>query len=165
MPLTCDDAPADHPLSIVEYMASCNGWEFSRTIDDEITLAVAGKRTDYLASFRWLEDIRVLHFACAFQMRAPSAHLTELQQLIGSVNELLWLGHFDLWDQSGLIMFRHSLLLTGGVSTSAQQCEALLGAALESCERYYPALQFVVWAGKSAREALDAVMIDVTGKA
>jgi hypothetical protein len=53
----------------------------------------------------------------------------------------------------------------GGVSTSAPQCEAVLGAALDSCERYYPALQFVVWAGKSAREALDAAMLDTVGEA
>ena len=29
-----------------------------------------------------------------------------------------------------------------------------LKAALEACERYYQAFQFVVWAGKAAQEAL-----------
>ena len=62
-------------------------------------------------------------------------------------------------------MFRHALLLLGGVSTSPPQCEAVLGAALNSCERYYPALQFVVWAGKSAREAMDAAMFETAGEA
>jgi hypothetical protein len=41
----------------------------------------------------------------------------------------------------------------------------MLGSALDTCERYYPALQFVVWAGKSAREAVDAVMFETCGKA
>jgi len=88
-----------------------------------------------------------------------------VRQLLGSINEQLWIGHFDVWDESGVVMFRHALLLTGGVSTSAPQCEAVLGAALDSCERYYPALQFVVWAGKSAREAMDAAMFETAGEA
>ncbi len=164
MPLSTG-APASHPLSIVEHMATRNGWEFSHAVDDEITLAVTGKRTNYLASFRWMEHIRVLHFACAFELKVPTVRLTEMQQLVGAINEQLWIGHFDVWDESSLIMFRHSLLLTGGVSTSAQQCEAVLGAALESCERYYPALQFMIWAGKSPREALDAALLDAAGEA
>ena len=62
-------------------------------------------------------------------------------------------------------MFRHALVLAGGVDASNQQCEALLATALEACERYFPAFQFVVWAGKSAREALDAAMFETSGQA
>jgi hypothetical protein len=62
-------------------------------------------------------------------------------------------------------MFRHALLLSGGGSASDRQCEAVLGTALDSCERYFPAFQFVVWAGKSAREAMDSVMFETSGEA
>jgi hypothetical protein len=158
-------AALDDPLAVVERMAIGNEWDFSRTVQDEITLAIAGEQTNYQASFSWMEDIRILHIACAFEMNVPSSRLLEVQQLIGSINEQLWIGHFDVWDQNGLVMFRHSLLLTGGISTSAHQCEAVLGAALDSCERYFPALQFVVWAGKSAREALAAAMFETVGEA
>ena len=65
------------------------------------------------------------------------------------MNEQLWIGHFDLWTQDGMVMFRHALVLAGGVEATGQQCEALLGSALEACERYFPAFQFVVWAGKA----------------
>jgi hypothetical protein len=166
MPLIPDAVvQADHPLAVVEFMARANNWEFLRTVDDEITLAVAGKQTNYQASFSWMEDIRVLHFACAFELKVPSPRLVQVRQLLGWINEQLWIGHFDVWDQSGVVMFRHSLLLIGGISTSAPQCEAVLGAALDSCERYYPALQYVVWAGKSAREAIDAAMFETAGEA
>ena len=63
------------------------------------------------------------------------------------INEQMWIGHFDVWTQNGVVMFRHALLLTGGGSASDRQCEAVLGTALDSCERYFPAFQFVVWAG------------------
>jgi hypothetical protein len=153
------------PLAAVERMAIRNDWDFSRAEDDEILLDIAGAQTNYQASFSWMEEIRVLHIACAFEMNVPSARLPEVQQLISSINEQLWLGHFDVWGQNGLVMFRHALLLIGGISTSARQCEAVLGAALDSCERYYPALHFVVWSGKSAREALDAAMFETAGEA
>jgi hypothetical protein len=62
-------------------------------------------------------------------------------------------------------MFRHALVLSGGVTASGRQCEALLSCALDACERYFPAFQFVVWAGKDAREALDAAMFETAGEA
>jgi hypothetical protein len=74
-------------------------------------------------------------------------------------------GHFDLWKQDGMVMFRHALVLAGGVEASGTQCEAMLGTATETCERYFPAFQFVVWAGKTARDALDAVMFETSGEA
>jgi hypothetical protein len=41
----------------------------------------------------------------------------------------------------------------------------LLSNALDACERYYPAFQFVVWAGEGAGEALEAAMFDTAGHA
>jgi hypothetical protein len=81
------------------------------------------------------------------------------------INEQLWLGHFDLWIQDGIVMYRNALVLAGGVPATGGQCEALLATALDACERYFPAYQFVVWAGKPAREALDAAMFETAGEA
>ena len=38
-------------------------------------------------------------------------------------------------------------------------------AAIAACERYYQAFQFVIWAGRSAREALDAALFETAGEA
>ncbi len=43
--------------------------------------------------------------------------------------------------------------------------KSMLVGAIHACERYYPAFQFVVWAGKSAGEALTAAMFDTEGEA
>ena len=98
-------------------------------------------------------------------MRVPDPRLTDVQQLVALINEQLWIGHFDIWMQNGVVMFRHALVLTGGVAASDRQCEALLGSAIDACERYFPAFQFVVWAGKSAREAMDSAMFETSGRA
>jgi hypothetical protein len=98
-------------------------------------------------------------------MKVPETRLAEVQQLIAMINEQLWIGHFDVWTQNGVIMFRHALVLAGGVAASGQQCEAVLGTGLDTCERYFPAFQFVIWAGKSAREAMDSAMFETAGQA
>ena len=58
----------------------------------------------------------------------------------------------------------HALVLAG-VEASRQQCASVLETALDACERYFPAFQFVLWAGKPAREALDAAMFETSGEA
>jgi hypothetical protein len=112
-----------------------------------------------------MHDIEALHLACAFEFKVAERVRSETQQLIAMINEQLWVGHFDLWQQDGLVMYRHALVLAGGVGASNGQCEAMLGIGLDACERYYPAFQFVVWAGKPAREALDAAMFETAGEA
>ena len=155
----------DNPLAVVESMALRNDWSFERSVEDEIAIGVAGKLVNYQVSFTWMDAIRVLHFACAFEVKIPEPRLAEMQRLVARVNEQMWIGHFEIWSQDGTVMFRHSLLLDGGVSTSDRQCEAVLGRALEACEHYFPAFQFVIWAGKSARDAMDAVMFVTSGEA
>ncbi len=109
--------------------------------------------------------IEALHIACAFELKVPERCQLEVQRLIALINALQWVGHFDLWPEDGLVMYRHALVLAGGVDASHQQCEVLLSAAIEACERYYPAFQFVVWAGEGAREALEAAMFETAGQA
>jgi hypothetical protein len=159
------EQPQGNPLEVVERVAATNGWSFERAGEDEITILATGKWTDYQVSYTWMYDIEALHLACAFELKVPERCRSEVQQLISLINEQMWVGHFDLWTQDGLVMYRHALVLAGGVEASGRQCEALLATALDACERYFPAFQFVVWAGKPARTALDAAMFDTQGQA
>ncbi|MDO8981392.1 MAG: YbjN domain-containing protein [Afipia sp.] len=153
------------PLSVVEEIASTNDWSFERSGQDEITILTQGQWTDYQLSFTWMGDIDALHLACAFDIKIPEARRSEVQRLIAAINEQLWIGHFDVWLTTGSIMYRQALILPGGMTASPAQCELMLDGALHACERYYPALQFVVWAGKTAAEAMSAAMFDTAGEA
>ena len=154
-----------NPLDVVERVAASHGWSFERAGEDEITLLVTGKWSDYQISYTWMFDIEALHLACAFEIKVPERCRTEVQLLISLINEQMWVGHFDLWPADGLVMYRHALVLAGGVEATGRQCESVLGTALDACERYFPAFQFVVWAGKPAREALDGAMFETQGQA
>lgn len=153
------------PLSVVEDIASSNDWTFERSGQDEITIISRGQWTDYQLSFTWMGEIDALHLACAFDIKIPEQRRAEAQRLIAAINEQLWVGHFDLWTATGSIMYRQALLLPGGIVASPAQCEMMLEGALHACERYYPSLQFVVWAGKTAAEAMTAAMFDTVGEA
>src|SRR6185312_12999193 len=138
----------NHPLAVVEDIAAHNNWSFERSGDDEITIVSKGEWTDYQLSFTWMPEIEALHLACAFDMKIPPARRPEVQRLIASMNE-----------------HRQALVLPGGLTASTAQCESMLAGAIHACERYFPAFQFVVWAGKSPEEAMAAAMFDVEGEA
>jgi hypothetical protein len=62
-------------------------------------------------------------------------------------------------------MFRHTVLLRGSSGASVEQLEDLVDIARSECERFFPAFQFVLWAGRSPREALEAAMLETVGEA
>ena len=154
-----------NPVDVIEHIAALNDWAFERAGDDEITISVAGGWCDYHVSFSWMEEKEAIHLACAFDLKVPEPRKLEILKLISGVNEQLWMGHFDLWSKEGVIMFRQALLLSGGAEPSNAQVEGLLLTAIEACERYFQAFQFVVWAGKSAPDALATVLFETHGEA
>jgi hypothetical protein len=70
-----------------------------------------------------------------------------------------------LSSEDGMPMFRHTLLLRGAGPASVEQLEDLVDISVSESDRYYPAFQFVIWGGKTPKEALDAALIEVVGEA
>jgi hypothetical protein len=166
MALTNPAYDAQHnPVDVVERLATTHDWAFSRASDDEVTILVNGQWSDYQVSFTWMPDVEALHLACAFELKVPERRRSEVTELTALINEQLWVGHFDAWLNDGIIMFRHAIVLTAGLTATDGQCEAVLSIALDACERHYQAFQFVVWAGKSPRQALDSIMFETSGEA
>jgi hypothetical protein len=153
-----------NPVDLVEHIATIHDWAFERSAPDELTLSVEGSWCDYHLSLTWRDDLEALHLACAFDCKVSKVKLNQVYRLIAMINEQLWLGHFDLWKDDGMLLYRHGLLLAGA-NTHVSQCEALLHGALEACERYYQTFQFLLWAGKSPEDALAATMLETQGQA
>ncbi|MGE6741654.1 YbjN domain-containing protein [Allorhizobium pseudoryzae] len=153
-----------NPVDMIEFVAASNDWTFERAGEDEIAMTVAGHWTDYHISFSWMEEFEALHLACAFDIRVPDARVNEVIRLLSHVNGQVLMGHFDLWRQEDVVIFRQSLLLAGGAEPTNQQVEVLLSNALETCETYYQAFQFVVWSGMDAKKAMEAVLFETVGE-
>lgn len=154
-----------NPVDMIEFVAASNDWTFERSGEDEIAMTVAGHWTDYHVSFSWVEDFEALHLACAFDLKVPEQRVNEILRLLSHVNGQTLMGHFDLWRQEDVVIFRQSLLLAGGAEPTNQQVEVLLSSALEACENYYQAFQFVVWSGMEAKAAMECVLFETVGEA
>ena len=126
---------------------------------------ISGEWRDYHVSLNWRDDISGLHMACSLDLRVSPDKRGAVREVMGLVNEQLWSGHFDMWLEDGTVLFRDSLLLCGGATATPEQCETLLRLALEACERFFPAFQYVIWAGKEPREAVEACLFETHGTA
>ena len=154
-----------HPLDLLERTVEDNGWPFERQGRDELNLSIAGRWCDHHFSFAWREELQSLHLSSAFDMRITGeTRRADVAALLMYVNARLWIGHFDLWQEDGTVVFRHAMIFPEAM-ISPQQCEAMLNLAVEACEYYYPAFQFVLWGGKTAEEAIAAAVLECQGQA
>jgi hypothetical protein len=160
-----DSTTVANPLDLVEQVISANDWIFDRRSDSDMAAEAPGKWGDYGLYFCWSDEISVMHFSCAFDLKAPQKRRAALYELLAKANEKLWIGHFGMDEETGAPIFRHAILLRGAPSASAESIEDLVDIALTECERFFPAFQFVLWGGKSPDEALEAAMLECVGEA
>src|SRR3546814_3476536 len=119
----------------------------------------------------WSSDVcssdLVLQFLAFPDIRVPDDRRTALYEAIGLVNEQLWICHFELWSSSGILLYRHAALIDGAEegTLSLAAAELLIESAIDECERFYPVFQFVLWGGKTPREAIAAALIETQGEA
>ena len=154
-----------NPLDRIEELAMTNDWMIERDGDDEVNMIVEGGWADLHLCINWHRELEGLHLACTFDLKIPAARRDEVSRLASLINEQLYFGHFDVWRREGVVLFRNGLLLSGGAEATRSQCEALVRLALESCERYFPTFQFVIWAGKTAEDALQSSLLETVGEA
>lgn len=162
---TIAQAEASHPVDAIEAIANINDWEYERTSEDELVVETKGNWSTYTVSFNWMEEIASIHVSCAFELPVPPARMAETERLLRRINEQLWIGHFDMWESDRIILFRHSHVVAEDEDLSPQVGQHLIQAALTSCDQYYQAFQFVVWAGRTAQEAMTATMFETVGEA
>lgn len=115
----------------------------------------------------WRPEDQVLQFLAFPDIKVGPDKRAAIYEALSLINEQLWLGHFEIWSGSGLVVFRHSTILDAreDEGLSLEQAEAIAEAAVEECERFYPVFQFVLWGGKSPSEAISAALIDTHGEA
>ncbi len=162
--ITEDELPIN-PLDLVEELVAANEWPFQRSGEDEIIVEITGHWCSYRLFFVWQGDFSAMQFACRLDIRVPESRRGKMFELLALVNERLWLGHFDLSGEDNTPVFRQASLLRGTASASPEQIEDLVEIALVECERFYPAFQTLIWAGKSPEEALASAIIEPVGEA
>ena len=154
-----------NPLDLLEEFVSANDWRYDRASDSELTFEIQGRWCDHRMCFYWAENVSAIFFSCRLDQKVPQARRSQVRDLLAAMNENLWLGHFDLTSEDATSMFRHTLPLRGASGASVEQLEDLVDTALTECERFYPALQLVLWGGRTVAEALAVAQMDTVGEA
>ena len=163
---TDHEAEAAAPIDMLEAYYDAHGWENERH-DDEIVAQVKGSWTTYELRALWREDDSVLQFLAFPDIKVTDDRRAAMFETMALVNEQLWIGHFELWSSSGVLLFRHAAMIEGedGGTLSLAAAELLVETAVEESERFYPFFQFVLWGGKTPKEALAAALIETQGEA
>ena len=154
------------PMDLVEaIVGSDDRFNVERADDGDVQFCFKSVWTEAAGYFSYRDELPALLFTLGFDLVAKPDELHAATRLAGLINENLWLGHFDVWSDDGSIIFRHALPMIGRDEISAGEVQALLAAALDAAERFYPAFKFVVEQGHSPEEAVAAAMFEIAGEA
>lgn len=154
-----------HPIDIVENIAAHHEWDFDRISDEQIAMAVERQWRTYSITLAWSAYDETLRLICTFEMEPPTEKLPALYALLNEMNDQCWAGSYTFWSEQQLMVYRYGLVLSGGQIASPEQIDTMIGAAVVSAERYYPALQLLVWGDRSPREALQVAIAEAYGRA
>ena len=156
-----DAAPVDMLASLFE----ARGWAYEFTGEDEISGEVQGSWANYQVRGIWRAEDHVLQLLCLPDIRVPDDKRGAMFEVLALINEQLWLGHFDIWSSGSVLLYRHGLMLGDDGLLSIAQAQTAVEAAVEECDRFYPAFQFILWGDKSPAEALASALVDAAGEA
>jgi hypothetical protein len=153
------------PLDVVEHVLAAENLSFDRTEDGDLAFALAGDWKDYELWFAWRPEVDCLQLCLSLDMRSPKSLRPATHELLSLINQRIWLGHFEVWADDGEIVFRHALSLPHGERPTLAQAAAMIDAAVEAADRFYPAFDFLLKGAKSPEEAMAACMFETVGQA
>ncbi len=126
-----------NPLDGLEDMLHGREWSFTRAHEDEIFVQISGRQCQYRMTFVWQEDHNAMQFFCEYDMSLPDKRQPMTAKALQAINERLWLGHFDIMEDTHTPCFRHTSLFRGSThSSGADHIKDLIEIALNECERY-----------------------------
>ena len=154
-----------HPIDIVEHIAEHHNWDFDRIGDDQIAMAVEGQWRTYSITLAWSGYDETLRLVCTYEMEPQPDKVPQLYELLNLMNDQCWAGAFTYWAEQKLMVYRYGLVLTGGQTASPEQIDTMIATAVTAAERYYPAIQMMVWADRSPADAMQVAIAEAYGRA
>ncbi|MEP2737078.1 MAG: YbjN domain-containing protein [Erythrobacter sp.] len=165
---TQTDLLADETAAPIEMLAAlfeARGWPCEVTPQGEVTSEVQGSWTKYQLRAIWRHEDNVLQLLCFPDIRLSEPKRSATYELLSLINEQVWIGHFDIWSNGDVLLYRHGAMLGADGLLSLEQAQSIVETAIDECDRFYPAFQFVMWGDKAPRDALESAMVDAAGEA
>lgn len=164
---TTDDMPLptdDNPVSLIEEHIINQDWNSERSSEHELWAELPSQWGNQRLWVVFHEETGFLQFNCYLNLKIPPRQTSAAAQTITLMNERVWLGHFEIWSEEQVPVFRIVLPLRTTKLHEAQ-LEDIMAAIQEETERFFPAIQWVVWGGKTPEEAIAAAIVETEGEA
>lgn len=154
------------PIDMLAAWFEANDWPAERVGDEEIVASAQGAWGNYELRGVWRGDDAVLQFLGFPDMRIADHQLPVIGEVLALINEQMWLGHFECWSSNGTLLYRNAVLVARDEpGLDLNTAETVIETAIDEIDRFYPVFQFVLWGGKTPKEALAAAMVDTRGEA
>ncbi|WP_419903797.1 YbjN domain-containing protein [Kiloniella sp.] len=154
-----------NPIDTIEEWVLDYDWDFEREGDFELLAVIEGHWSPLHLHFQWQSELQAMFFACHGEIEIPQTAFSKICELLISVNNQLWLGHFDFIPETGGPAYRHTVPLRGQDGFSEEQTEDLVATAIAEWDRLLPAIKLISSGGDSELNAIDLALMDTAGEA
>jgi len=154
-----------NPIDVVEDVIHQKKWNFSRAADHELVAEIGSQWCQYRLYFNWAENINAMSFTVTFDLRFPQTKYNKAYELLGLINEKLWIGHFDITNINGIPAYRHTVLSLLEDDFLHKKLEDLVDIGIYECEKYYPAFEQVLFDDILPQEAIKFSNFEIIGRA
>ncbi|MFC4291200.1 YbjN domain-containing protein [Sphingorhabdus arenilitoris] len=159
------DRDESAPMDMFAALFEARGWSHEANGDEEVSAEYKGSWASYQIRAIWRGEDNSLQVIILPDVTVPSDKRNDIYRALGLINEQLWMGHFDIWSNNGILLFRHGSLLPPNGMLGIDQAQTIIDVAIDECERFYPVFQFIIWGDKSPEDAIASALVETHGEA
>ncbi|MBF0176494.1 MAG: YbjN domain-containing protein [Magnetococcales bacterium] len=158
------EEPTINPIGMVEEYVIDQDWHAERIDEFELWAEIPTQWGNFRLWTTYHENTGFLQFNCYLTLKIPPRLWGRTAETMALINERIWVGHFEVWNEEMTPVLRVVLPMRGA-PLSEEQVEDILTSIHQDADRFFPALQWVIWGGKKPEEAVATAMIETEGEA
>ncbi len=159
-PSSSDSSDGVNPIDQLEAMFVRFDWPYDRVAENRLAVGTQGKWCLYHLLFEWQPDLEGFQVVSRFDFTMREGLADKLDRLLNLINGKTWLGHFERCPDDATLLYRVGLPTRGLGGMPQAILRDVIDTVLSSCECYYPAFQYVIWARRSPEAALAQALLD-----
>lgn len=156
---------AINPLDSVEDVLVNHNWIYERATAEELVVDVAGENCGYRLVFIWQDSLKSLQIYCQYDMNIDKTNTDLAYRAISEMNKNLWLGHFEIGQESLSPCYRYTFLCPDFVpERESAVISHMVDVSLTQCEQYAFVFDMLALAKNLDEGQLSLAMMDTVGE-
>lgn len=154
-----------HHIELVSRFVMQHDWYVRQTARNAILADIPGEWSHYQLSVTWQDEAEALVVNCHMDLPFQEENRNALLQVVGALNQELWLGHFVYDHETDSLSLRLTLPLRGAGGATPEQIEDVVDIILGESELAYPVLYQVAAGAMAPSEAVKLSLVAHQGEA